>query len=130
MKNPVNSRNFAIALITFVSLFAFSSFASAQSKTVKVIFQTGIYRDWDKSWMTTSPRDVIATITTSKGTSSKSPNNKDVITFNNIPCGESVKINIRFVGTANYSSNSRDYTKKIGCGKSVVNLGKLEFGKW
>ena len=130
MKNLVNSRHFAIALIAFVSLFAFSSFASAQSKTVKVTFQTGIYRDWDKSWMTTSPQDVIAKITTSKGTSSKSPNSKDVITFNNIPCGESVKINIRFVGTAGYSSNSRDYTKKIGCGKSVVNLGKLEFGKW
>ncbi len=108
----------------------FSSFASAQRKSVKVTFETGIYRDWDKSWMTTARQDVIATITTSNGTSSKSPNNKDVIIFNNIPCGESIKINVRFVGTAGYSSNSRDYTKKISCRKPVVNLGKLEYGKW
>ena len=130
MKILVKSRYFAIVLTVFISLFAFSSFASAQRKSVKVTFETGIYRDWDKSWMTTAPQDVIATITTSKGISSKSPNSKDLVIFNNVPCGESIKINVRFVGTAGYSSTSRDYTKKISCKKPVVNLGKLEYGKW
>lgn len=130
MKNLVNSRYFAIVLTVFVSLFAFSSFASAQRKSVKVTFETGIYRDWDKSWMTTSPQHVIATITTSKGTFTKSPNNKDIVMFNNVPCGETVKINIRFVGMGDYSSKSRDYTRNISCKRAVVNLGRLEYGRW
>ena len=127
---------FSKILVLLISVFAFVVFAaqsvSAQSKRmVKVTFQTGIYRDWDKSWMTTAPQDVVATLTSSAGTSTKSPTSyKGVITFADVPCGEKVKINIKFVGTADYASNSRDYSKAIACGKSVVNLGKLEYGKW
>ena len=129
MKN-LGLLKYRIVLAIFVGLLVFSSSAAAQ-KTVKVTFQTGIYRDWDKSWMTTAPRDVIATITSSKGSVNKSPiNNKGTVTFDNVPCNEQVKINIRFVGTAAYQSNSRNYTKRIPCGKPVVNLGKLEYGKW
>lgn len=113
------------ALLLIVNINAFAL------KTVTVRFETGIYRDWDHSWMTTAPNDVIATMTTSKGTFTKSPTSyKGVVTFTNIPCGETVKINIRFVGTAGYASNSRNYSKFIGCGKAMVNLGRLEYGKW
>lgn len=97
---------------------------------MRVTFETGIYRDWDEAWMTTAPEDVIATITTGRGVTSKSPNGKNIVVFNNVPCGETIKINIRFVGTAGYSSNSRDFTRKISCRKPVVNLGRLEYGKW
>lgn len=124
------SKLFFSGVTTLLLAFSVNSFP-LNAKTVTVKFQTGIYRDWDHSWMTTAPSDVIATITTSKGTFTKSPANySGTVTFTNIPCGETVKINIRFVGTGGYSSKSRNYSKAISCAKSVVNLGRLEFGKW
>lgn len=131
MKGQSFFKYFSAAFFGLALLFVFSSTASAQRKVVKVTFQAGIYRDWDKAWMTTAPEDVVAAITTSRGTFTKSPTSyKGNITFENIPCNEQVKINIRFVGTAAYKSNSRSYTKQIPCGKATVNLGKLEYGRW
>src|SRR5262245_23268208 len=121
----------AIALSVFAVLVLCQQPASAQRpKLVTVKFETGIYRDWDRQWMTTAPSDVIATISTSKGTFTKSPNNRDTVIFTSVPCGETVKINIRFVGTGGYKSRSRNYTKKVSCSGSTVNLGRLEFGTW
>jgi hypothetical protein len=103
---------------------------TAQPKTVKVKFETGIYRAFDHSWMGTAPEDVIATVTSSAGTSSKNPDDRGLVIFNNIPCGEEIRINIRFVGTGDYTSNSRDYARKVDCRRALVNLGRLEYGKW
>ena len=115
----------------FVVLFAGSSEVLAQRKSVTVKFEAGIYRDWDRAWMNTAPSDVIATINTSKGSFTKSPSNySGRITFNGVPCGGNIKINIRFVGTAGYKANSRNYTKAIPCGRATVNLGRLEYGRW
>ena len=132
MKNSIFFKYAGIVLTIFGLMFICNSSAVAQrSKPVTVKFETGIYRDWDHSWMTTAPRDVVATLTSSKGAVSKSPTSyKGVITFTNIPCGETVKINVRFVGTAGYKSNSRNYTKKIPCSGAVANLGRLEYGTW
>lgn len=119
------------AAFGFVVLFAGSSEALAQRRSVTVKFEAGIYRDWDRAWMNTAPSDVIATIKTSNGSFSKSPSNyRGLITFNGVPCGGNIKINIRFVGMAGYKANSRNYTRPIPCGKATVNLGRLEYGRW
>jgi hypothetical protein len=132
MSNSIFYKYIATVLTVSALFFLCNSNTSAQrSKLVTVKFEVGIYRDWDKSWMMTDPKDVVATITTSKGTFTKSPTSyKGIVTFTNVPCGESIKINIRFVGTASYKSNSRNYTKNISCAKPIVNLGKLEYGTW
>jgi hypothetical protein len=101
------------------------------ANTVKVKLVAGIYRDWDKSWMTTAPDDVVATLTSSAGTQTRKPASYDgLVVFDGVPCGEQVKITLKFVGTADYKSNSQTYTKMIPCGKPVVSLGKLEYGTW
>jgi len=123
---------FTAATVGFALLFPLNSTVIAQrGKSVQVTLQTGIYRDGDKSWMTTAPEDVIVTVFINKKTFTANPaTDKGFVTLENVPCGAPAKINIRFVGTGSYSLTSRSYTKNIPCGKATVNLGKLEYGKW
>jgi hypothetical protein len=119
------------AVVSFFVLSAAASDALAQRKSVTVKFEAGINRDWDHAWMTTAPGDVIATITAGGTSLTRSPANySGTITFKRVPCGGQARINIRFVGTAAYKSNSRDYTRKIPCSNPTVNLGRLEYGRW
>jgi hypothetical protein len=98
---------------------------------VNVRFHAGIYRKWDKSWMTTAPQDVVATLTSSAGTLTKHPeDDTGLVIFEGVPCGEEVRINLKFVGSADYESNSRSYTRRLGCKSRVANLGRLEYGVW
>lgn len=105
-----------------------------QSSPVKVAFIVGIYRDFDKAWMSTAdPKEIDVTLTSSAGTVTKHPdfrNGTNNVVFENIPCGETVSIKVRNTGEGTYTSNSKHYTRKIDCGKPIVNLGKLEYGKW
>lgn len=104
---------------------------ASRARRVKVRFHAGIYRDWDKNWMTTAPEDVVATLTSSEGTAEKHPvDYTGLIVFDGVPCGESITIELKFVGTASYRSNSRRYTRRLACGSPVANLGRLEYGTW
>ncbi len=119
------------AAVAFLVLVVGGTDAFAQRTSVTVRFETGIYRDWDKTWMTTAPRDVVANITAGGFSATKSPSgNAGKIVFNRVPCGGQAKIHISFVGTAAYKANSRDYGKKIPCSSPTVNLGRLEYGRW
>jgi hypothetical protein len=105
--------------------------AQAPLSKVNVRFHAGIYRKWDKSWMTTAPQDVVATLTSSAGTLTKHPaDDTGLVIFEGVPCGEEVTINLKFVGSADYESNSRNYTRRLGCKSRIANLGRLEYGVW
>lgn len=111
--------------------------SASQRRTVTVKFEGGIYRPDDREWMVTS-EGLSATLTSSAGTVTKDAigkrsgigQMKNILIFENIPCGEEVKITVRLVEPAGYKSDSRDYTRRIDCGKPVVNLSRLEWGTW